>query len=355
MVLKLSKQADSGVDLPQIADVSPRHWAARSIATGAEANGSAGNNAAAGGKPAAAQARAMGLDNMVKNRVTTAAAAPKPMAWWQQSGVKRTKVKVDMPTGVAAIRGTFWQNQVAPDGSFTTTLLNGEATVTSSNGQNVSLTAGQRTEVPTAGAPPAPPAPLTAADQQAWVQVAAWAQQQAYLILQNQEQSLPPPPPADLPTQTTPPAAPQPGTPAPPPPPNITQIIYTALTNAGATNLAPPNTPVPPPAPAPAPVLNNNNNSGGSSSAIVIPVSHLTLDSSQIALMAGGEPYVLTPLIAPSDATNKTVTWASSNPAVATVVNGIVVPIAYGQATITATTADGNNQASCQVYVEGMY
>ena len=61
----------------------------------------------------------------------------------------------------------------------------------------------------------------------------------------------------------------------------------------------------------------------------------------------------LTATVYPSDAANKTVTWKSSNTAVATVNdNGLVKAISAGNATVTATTTDGSNlSASCSVKV----
>lgn len=65
-----------------------------------------------------------------------------------------------------------------------------------------------------------------------------------------------------------------------------------------------------------------------------------------------GETQELTAVIAPSNATNKNVTWASSDPAVATVENGVVTAIGKGTATITVTTADGGYTATCEVTVK---
>ena len=61
----------------------------------------------------------------------------------------------------------------------------------------------------------------------------------------------------------------------------------------------------------------------------------------------------LTATVLPEDATNKAVTWASSDPTVATVdETGLVTAVAVGTATITATTTDGTNlEASCAVTV----
>ncbi len=62
----------------------------------------------------------------------------------------------------------------------------------------------------------------------------------------------------------------------------------------------------------------------------------------------------LTATVKPDDATNKTVTWSTSNKSVATVNDGVVTAVGAGKATITATTADGSGKtATCTVTVNG--
>ena len=56
--------------------------------------------------------------------------------------------------------------------------------------------------------------------------------------------------------------------------------------------------------------------------------------------------------VAPDNATNKTVTWKSSNEDVAIVENGVVTAKKEGTATITVTTVDGNKTATCEITVE---
>ncbi len=85
--------------------------------------------------------------------------------------------------------------------------------------------------------------------------------------------------------------------------------------------------------------------------AAVVPVTGVTLDQSELTLVAGGETETLTATVSPADATDQTVIWLSSDEAVATVDDGIVTPLAAGMATITATTADGDFTVACEVTV----
>ena len=79
----------------------------------------------------------------------------------------------------------------------------------------------------------------------------------------------------------------------------------------------------------------------------------INLNKSQLDL-SKGESVSLIATVLPENTTDKTVTWTSSNLAVATVdANGLVTAIAVGDATITATTADGSNlSASCKIIVK---
>lgn len=80
----------------------------------------------------------------------------------------------------------------------------------------------------------------------------------------------------------------------------------------------------------------------------VIPVNKITLDKSTLELVEGNS-YTLIATVEPADATDKTVTWTSSDEAVATVTDGVVVAVKEGSALITAQA--GNNNATCDVVV----
>lgn len=64
-----------------------------------------------------------------------------------------------------------------------------------------------------------------------------------------------------------------------------------------------------------------------------------------------GDSELLTPTVSPANATNKEVVWTSSDPSIATVVNGKVTAKAVGSTTITATTRDGGFTASSKITV----
>jgi formylglycine-generating enzyme required for sulfatase activity len=82
-----------------------------------------------------------------------------------------------------------------------------------------------------------------------------------------------------------------------------------------------------------------------------VAVTGVSLNKDTLSLYEGATE-TLTATVAPANATNKNVTWASSDTATATVnANGIVNGVAAGTATITATTVDGGYTASCAVTV----
>ena len=87
------------------------------------------------------------------------------------------------------------------------------------------------------------------------------------------------------------------------------------------------------------------------STAYVTLVSVITLEKTELALTVG-DTQTLAATILPSDAANKSVSWSSDNPSVATVdENGKVTAVAEGTAKITVTTVDGKKTADCAVTV----
>ncbi len=84
---------------------------------------------------------------------------------------------------------------------------------------------------------------------------------------------------------------------------------------------------------------------------IDVPVTSVSLNRTSLQ-MTTGEAFNLSASVSPSTATNRTVTWTSSAPGVATVSStGRVRAVSPGTATITATTENGGKIARCYVTV----
>ena len=79
-------------------------------------------------------------------------------------------------------------------------------------------------------------------------------------------------------------------------------------------------------------------------------VTGVSLNKTELALEVG-ETGTLEAKVEPNDASNKGVTWSSSNNEIATVNNGVVTAVKEGTATITVTTAEGGKTATCKVIV----
>ena len=85
---------------------------------------------------------------------------------------------------------------------------------------------------------------------------------------------------------------------------------------------------------------------------VEVPVTKVSLDKTKVTLN-NGETLQLKAKVEPNNATNKTVTWKSSNSKVATVSNGKIKAKAIGTATITVTAKDGSGKkAVCTVTVK---
>ena len=79
------------------------------------------------------------------------------------------------------------------------------------------------------------------------------------------------------------------------------------------------------------------------------PVTGITLDQTSASLKVN-ESITLTATVSPTNATDKTLTWSTSDESVATVSNGVVIAVKTGTATVTAQA--GDKKATCSITVE---
>ena len=84
--------------------------------------------------------------------------------------------------------------------------------------------------------------------------------------------------------------------------------------------------------------------------AAPVPVTGITLDPTELTVDKG-KTAKITATITPEDATDTEITWASDHEDIATVDAGTVTGVAAGEATITATTHDGDHTATTAVTV----
>lgn len=83
-------------------------------------------------------------------------------------------------------------------------------------------------------------------------------------------------------------------------------------------------------------------------------VTEVTIDEARPLMI--GETFQFTATIAPADATNKRLSWASDNTAVASVdAEGLVTAVSRGSATISVTTEDQNKTDNVQISVHNGY
>lgn len=82
-------------------------------------------------------------------KLLAAAGKDKEQPWYKTAEQKRVRVKVDMPWGIAAIRGTFYRVSVNVDGSCKVACLTGSADVSSKSGSTVSLSGNQSSSITT--------------------------------------------------------------------------------------------------------------------------------------------------------------------------------------------------------------
>ena len=83
-----------------------------------------------------------------------------------------------------------------------------------------------------------------------------------------------------------------------------------------------------------------------------IAVTNVSMQCPPRGLLVTGSPITLTPIVSPSDATNQTILWESSNPLVASINDGVVTPLTIGTTTITATSEDSGLSAECIISIQ---
>lgn len=85
--------------------------------------------------------------------------------------------------------------------------------------------------------------------------------------------------------------------------------------------------------------------------SVTVPVTGVSLAAS--LSLKKGETKTLSAVIAPLDASDKSVTWKSSSPKTVSVsANGVVKALKAGKASITVTTKDGKKKAVCSITVK---
>ncbi len=82
----------------------------------------------------------------------------------------------------------------------------------------------------------------------------------------------------------------------------------------------------------------------------IVPVTSVSLNKSSLSIKQG-KSSTLVATVLPSNASNKAVTWSSSDESVAIVSNGVITGVKEGFATITATSVDGEFTASCDITI----
>ena len=97
-------------------------------------------------------------------------------------------------------------------------------------------------------------------------------------------------------------------------------------------------------------IPSNGSSDGDDSGSSTVGVSAISV-APKTMILGAGATGTITATVEPDNATNKTVTWTSSDVDVATVANGVVTAKSAGIATITATA--GSKTATCEVNVYG--
>jgi hypothetical protein len=85
---------------------------------------------------------------------------------------------------------------------------------------------------------------------------------------------------------------------------------------------------------------------GGGVFLPVVPVSAVTVSPAKLTIAVGGPPGTLTATITPSNASDQSLVWTSSDITVASVAGGVVTAHNGGEATITVTASGGHSAAA---------
>ena len=96
-----------------------------------------------------------------------------------------------------------------------------------------------------------------------------------------------------------------------------------------------------------------NNNSSSTKPSQTVKVTGVNLNKTSAEIYLNNDTgFSVSATVSPSNATNKNITWSSSNSNIASVNNGYITAHNPGAATITVKTVDGNKQASINVVVK---
>ena len=97
----------------------------------------------------------------------------------------------------------------------------------------------------------------------------------------------------------------------------------------------------------------NRNNTSNTKSSQTVKVTSVSLNKTSAEIYLNNSTgFSVSATVSPSNATNKNITWSSSNSNIASVNNGYITAHNPGTATITVKTVDGNKQSSINVVVK---
>ena len=97
----------------------------------------------------------------------------------------------------------------------------------------------------------------------------------------------------------------------------------------------------------------NNNNTSNTKPSQTVKVTSVSLNKTSAEIYLNNSTgFSVSATVSPSNATNKNITWSSSNSNIASVNNGYITAHNPGTATITVKTVDGNKQSSINVVVK---